>query len=34
MAPISDVDVGIYQLQCSEKLLVERVEKLEVEAQR
>lgn len=34
MAPISDVDVGIYQLQRSEKLLVERVEKLEVEAQR
>lgn len=34
VAPISDVDVGIYQLQRSEKLLVERVEKLEVEAQR
>lgn len=34
MAAVSDVDVGIYQLQRSEKLLVERVEKLEVEAQR
>lgn len=32
--PVSDVDVGIYQLQRSEKLLVERVERLEVEAQR
>ncbi|XP_068166755.1 charged multivesicular body protein 7 [Antennarius striatus] len=30
--PISDVDVGIYQLQRSEKLLGERVEKLNLEA--
>lgn len=34
VSPVSDVDVGIYQLQRSEKLLGERVEKLDVEAQR
>lgn len=34
VSPVSDVDVGIYQLQRSEKLLVERVERLEAEAQR
>lgn len=34
VSPVSDVDVGIYQLQRSEKLLVERVEKVDVEAQR
>lgn len=32
VSPVSDVDVGIYQLQRSEKLLGERVEKLELEA--
>lgn len=32
VSPVSDVDVGIYQLQRSEKLLGERVEKLEMEA--
>lgn len=33
-SPVSDVDVGIYQLQRSEKLLAERVERLDVEAHR
>ncbi|XP_037338840.2 charged multivesicular body protein 7 isoform X1 [Pungitius pungitius] len=32
VAPVSDVDMGIYQLQRSEKLLGERVEKLGLEA--
>lgn len=32
VSPVSDVDVGIYQLQRSEKLLGERVEKLGFEA--
>lgn len=32
VSPVSDVDVGIYQLQHSEKLLGERVEKLGLEA--
>lgn len=32
VSPLSDVDMGIYQLQRSEKLLGERVEKLGVEA--
>ncbi|XP_070821491.1 charged multivesicular body protein 7 [Chaetodon trifascialis] len=32
VSPVSDVDVGIYQLQRSEKLLGERVEKLGLEA--
>lgn len=32
VSPVSDVDVGIYQLQRSEKLLGERVERLELEA--
>lgn len=30
--PVSDVDIGVYQLQRSEKLLGERVEKLGLEA--
>lgn len=34
VSPVSDVDVGIYQLQRSEKLLGERVEKLNLEADR
>ncbi|XP_029961563.1 charged multivesicular body protein 7 isoform X1 [Salarias fasciatus] len=34
VSPVSDVDVGIYQLQRSEKLLGERVEKLNQEADR
>lgn len=34
VSPVSDVDVGIYQLQRSEKLLGERVERLELEAHR
>lgn len=34
VSPVSDVDVGIYQLQRSEKLLGERVEKLEMEARK
>lgn len=32
VCPVSDVDIGIYQLQRSEKLLGERVEKLGLEA--
>lgn len=32
VSPVNDVDIGIYQLQRSEKLLGERVEKLGVEA--
>jgi len=32
VSPVSDVDMGIYQLQRSEKLLGERVEKLTLEA--
>ncbi|KAM9360407.1 charged multivesicular body protein 7 [Symphorus nematophorus] len=32
VTPVSDVDIGIYQLQRSEKLLGERVEKLGLEA--
>uniref|UniRef100_A0A3Q0SMD1 Charged multivesicular body protein 7 n=1 Tax=Amphilophus citrinellus TaxID=61819 RepID=A0A3Q0SMD1_AMPCI len=32
VSPVSDVDIGIYQLQRSEKLLGERVEKLGLEA--
>lgn len=32
VSPINDVDIGIYQLQRSEKLLGERVEKLGIEA--
>ncbi|XP_011613791.2 charged multivesicular body protein 7 [Takifugu rubripes] len=32
VSPVSDVDVGIYQLQRSEKLLGERVERLELDA--
>lgn len=32
MSPVNDVDIGIYQLQRSEKLLEERVEKLSLEA--
>uniref|UniRef100_A0AAQ6AK86 Charged multivesicular body protein 7 n=1 Tax=Amphiprion ocellaris TaxID=80972 RepID=A0AAQ6AK86_AMPOC len=32
VSPVSDVDVGIYQLQRSEKLLGERVQKLSLEA--
>lgn len=32
VSPVTDVDVGVYQLQCSEKLLGERVEKLGLEA--
>ncbi|KAL7391660.1 hypothetical protein ABVT39_012397 [Epinephelus coioides] len=32
VSPVSDVDMGIYQLQRSEKLLGERVEKLSLEA--
>uniref|UniRef100_H3DND8 Charged multivesicular body protein 7 n=1 Tax=Tetraodon nigroviridis TaxID=99883 RepID=H3DND8_TETNG len=34
VSPVSDVDVGIYQLQRSEKLLLERAQRLEAEAQR
>lgn len=34
VSPVSDVDMGIYQLQRSEKLLGERVEKLGLEADR
>ncbi|XP_047236314.1 charged multivesicular body protein 7 isoform X1 [Girardinichthys multiradiatus] len=34
VSPVSDVDVGIYQLQHSEKLLGERVQKLSLEADR
>lgn len=34
VSPVSDVDIGIYQLQRSEKLLGERVEKLGAEADR
>uniref|UniRef100_A0A8C9SKA6 Charged multivesicular body protein 7 n=1 Tax=Scleropages formosus TaxID=113540 RepID=A0A8C9SKA6_SCLFO len=34
VSPISDMDVGIYQLQCSEKLLGDRVEALGLEAER
>lgn len=32
VSPVSDVDIGIYQLQRSEKLLGERVEKMGLEA--
>ncbi|XP_034451538.1 charged multivesicular body protein 7 [Hippoglossus hippoglossus] len=32
VSPVSDVDIGVYQLQHSEKLLGERVEKLGLEA--
>ncbi|TMS03782.1 Charged multivesicular body protein 7 [Larimichthys crocea] len=32
VSPVSDVDIGVYQLQRSEKLLGERVEKLGLEA--
>lgn len=32
VSPVNDVDIGIYQLQRSEKLLGERVEKLGIEA--
>ncbi|XP_029366605.1 charged multivesicular body protein 7 [Echeneis naucrates] len=32
VSPVTDVDIGIYQLQCSEKLLGERMEKLGLEA--
>ncbi|XP_029999075.1 charged multivesicular body protein 7 [Sphaeramia orbicularis] len=32
VSPVNDVDIGIYQLQRSEKLLGERVEKLSLEA--
>lgn len=32
LSAVSDVDIGIYQLQRSEKLLGERVEKLGLEA--
>lgn len=32
VSPVGDVDIGIYQLQRSEKLLGERVEKLGLEA--
>lgn len=32
VSPVSDVDIGVYQLQRSEKLLGERVEKLSLEA--
>lgn len=32
VSPVSDVDIGIYQLQRSEKLLGERVEKLGLQA--
>ncbi|XP_013889028.1 charged multivesicular body protein 7 isoform X2 [Austrofundulus limnaeus] len=34
VSPLSDVDIGVYQLQCSEKLLGERVQKLSLEADR
>lgn len=34
MSSVSDVDIGIYQLQRSEKLLGERVEKLGLEAEK
>ncbi|XP_038152556.1 charged multivesicular body protein 7 isoform X1 [Cyprinodon tularosa] len=34
VSPVSDIDIGIYQLQRSEKLLGERVEKLSQEADR
>lgn len=34
VSPVSDVDIGIYQLQRSEKLLGERVDKLNQEADR
>lgn len=34
VSPVSDVDIGIYQLQRSEKLLEERVQKLSLEADR
>ncbi|XP_061116482.1 charged multivesicular body protein 7 isoform X2 [Conger conger] len=34
VSPVSDVDLGIYQLQRSEKLLGERVEELGLEAER
>ncbi|XP_054906807.1 charged multivesicular body protein 7 isoform X3 [Poeciliopsis prolifica] len=34
VSPASDVDIGIYQLQRSEKLLEERVQKLSLEADR
>jgi hypothetical protein len=32
VSPVSDVDVGIYQLQCSENLLGERIKVLGLEA--
>lgn len=34
VSPLSDVDIGVYQLQRSEKLLGERVQKLSLEADR
>ncbi|KAM8866228.1 charged multivesicular body protein 7 [Synchiropus picturatus] len=34
VSPVNEVDMGIYQLQCSEKLLEQRVDQLSVEAQR
>lgn len=34
VSPVSEVDLGIYQLQCSEKLLEERVEALGHEAEK
>ncbi|KAM9743454.1 charged multivesicular body protein 7 [Menidia menidia] len=34
VSPVSDVDIGIYQLQRSEKLLEERAQKLSLEADR
>ncbi|XP_030632972.1 charged multivesicular body protein 7 [Chanos chanos] len=34
VSPVTEVDLGIYQLQCSEKLLEERVEALGQEAQK
>ncbi|XP_072289058.1 charged multivesicular body protein 7 [Eucyclogobius newberryi] len=34
VSPVNDIDIGIYQLQRSEKLLGERVEKLGIEAEK
>lgn len=34
VSPVSDVDLGIYQLQRSERLLEERVEALGLEAEK
>ncbi|KAM9811026.1 LOW QUALITY PROTEIN: charged multivesicular body protein 7-like [Neosynchiropus ocellatus] len=34
VSPVNDVDIGVYQLQCSERLLSERVDQLSAEAER